>query len=85
MRTMSPETPADAAQTEAARQAVILAFGVVGVLVMVWAQRSAGDPDFYRGQRMRAAKASERALARMAAWCWKRAERARLSYDKDAA
>jgi hypothetical protein len=80
-----PATPGDAASTEAARQAVVLAFGVVSVLIMVWAQRAAADPDFYRGQRMRAAKAAERALARLAAWSWSRAERARRAYDREAA
>jgi|HubBroStandDraft_3_1064219.scaffolds.fasta_scaffold132622_2 hypothetical protein len=80
-----PESPAGAVKSEAARQAVILAFGVVSVLVMVWAQRAAGDPDFYRSQRMRAAKASERILARLAARAWRLAEAARREYDRESA
>jgi hypothetical protein len=78
-----PEQPAtaDTVQTEAARQAVILAFSIVGLLVMVWAQRAASDPDFGRTQKMAAAKTSERFLARLAARAWKLAERARLAYE----
>jgi hypothetical protein len=72
-------------QAEAARQAVILAFGIVSVLIMVWAQRASSDPDFYRAARMRTAKASERLLARLAARAWKSAERARRSYEQDTA
>ena len=78
------EQPADVAQREAARQAVILVFSVIGVLVAIAAQRAAGDPDFYRGLRMRAAKAAERGHARLAAWSWRRAEQARVRYEDDA-
>ena len=60
MVTEQQDTTAATVKGEAARQAVILAFGIVSVLVMVAAQRAAGDPDFYRSQRMKAAKASER-------------------------
>lgn len=70
---------------EAARQAVMLAFGIVSVLVMVWAQRAASDPDFGREQRMRAAKTSERMLARLAARAWRLAERARREYEQESA
>lgn len=82
------EQASDTAATvkgEAARQAVILAFGIVSVLVMVAAQRAAGDPDFYRSQRMKAAKASERLLARLAARAWKLAEAARREYESESA
>jgi hypothetical protein len=82
---MSPENPADIAANEAARQAVILVFSIAGILVMVAAQRAAADPDFYRGLRMRAAKTAERVSARLAAWAWRRAERARRAYEGDAA
>lgn len=82
---MVNEPASDAVQAEAARQAVILVFGIISVLVMVAAQRAAADPDFYRGQRMKAAKAAERGLARVAAWAWRRAERARLRYEDDTA
>ena len=78
-------TPGETAQNEAARQAVILIFGIVSVLLMVAAQRAAADPDFYRTVRMRAAKASERMLARAAACAWRAAERARLRYESDGA
>jgi hypothetical protein len=82
-----PEQPTTSGtvQAETARQAVILAFSVVGVLVMVWAQRAASDPDFGRTQRMAAAKGSERLLARLAARAWKLAERARVAYESDSA
>jgi hypothetical protein len=70
---------------ETARQAVILAFGVASVLVYVWAQRWAADPDLARSGRMRATKQAERAWARLAAWAWHRAEQARRAYEKDSA
>lgn len=79
-----PDT-AGTVQAEAARQAVILAFSIVGVLIMVWAQRASSDPDFHRAARMRAAKAGERAAARLAARAWRLAERARRSYERDTA
>ena len=76
---------AEAAKVEAASQAVKLAFGVAGVLLMIAAQRAAGDPDFYRSLRMRAARRAERLLSQVAARCWQGAERARLAYDKESA
>jgi hypothetical protein len=79
------DSPAVTAKAEAARQLVILAFGIAGVLIMVWAQRASSDPDFYRAARMRAAKVSERLAARVAARSWGLAERARRSYESDAA
>jgi hypothetical protein len=65
--------------------AVTLAFGIAWVLIMVWAQRASSGPDFYRAARMRAAKAGERLAARVAARSWGLAERARRSYEADAA
>jgi hypothetical protein len=82
---MPEQTTSDTVQAETARQAVILAFSIVGVLVMVWAQRAASDPDFGRTQRMAAAKGSERIFARLAARAWKLAERARVAYESDSA
>ena len=83
----SPEEAAASAvvRDEAARQAVILAFGVLSVVLMVWVQRHAADPDWFRSQRMRSAKVSERLLARLAGWSWQRAERARLAYESERA
>lgn len=78
-------TTADSARDEAARQAVILAFSVVGVLIMVAAQRAAGDPDFYRTIRMKASKAAERLAAKAAARAWAAAERARRAYERESA
>lgn len=78
-------TTADTARDEAARQAVILAFSIIGVLLMVAAQRAAGDPDFYRTIRMRATKGAERLLAMAAARAWRAAERARQLYERDSA
>ncbi len=78
-------TPGETAQNEAARQAVILAFSIAGVLLMVAAQRAAGDPDFYRGLRMRWSKAAERVLARAAGRLWAGAERARRAYEGESA
>jgi hypothetical protein len=70
---------------ETARQAIILIFGVASVLVYVWAQRWAADPDLARSGRMHASKRIERAYARLAAWAWHRAEAARRAYEKDRA
>jgi hypothetical protein len=78
-------TPAETAQNEAARQAVILLFGCVSVLLMVAAQRAAGNPDFYAGLRMRTSKAAERMLARLAGVSWRAAERARVAYERESA
>jgi hypothetical protein len=80
-----PLTPAETAQNEAARQAVVLAFSVAGILLYVAAQRAAGDPDFYRGLRMRASKKVERGMALLARWAWHEAERAREAYEQDSA
>jgi hypothetical protein len=77
------EATAEIAKDEAARQAIILAFSIVGVVVMVWAQRHAADPDAARTIRMRGAKSSERWFARLAAWSWHQAEAARLRYEGD--
>jgi len=80
-----PQTAGDTVQAEAARQAVILAFSILGVLVMIAAQRAAGDPDFYRMIRMRASRAAERVLATTAARAWTLAERARRVYESNTA
>lgn len=79
------QTPGDAARTEAARQAVILVMGALGLVVYVWVERHGSDPDFFRGHRMRAAKISERFWAKTAAACWRLAERARVEYERDSA
>jgi hypothetical protein len=78
-------TPGQTAQNEAARQAVILAFGIASVLLMIAAQKASGDPDFWRSCRMWAAKQRERFLARLAARSWRAAERARLAYERESA
>lgn len=78
-------TAADAAQSEAARQAVVLAFSIVSVLVAVAAQRAAADPDFYRTIRMRVTKGAERFLAMAAGRAWLAAERARVAYERESA
>jgi hypothetical protein len=83
---MSPEEQGSSTspvKDETARQAVILAFGVVSVLVYVWAQRWAADPDLARSGRMRAARHAERGWARLAGWAWRRAEQARLAYERE--
>jgi hypothetical protein len=59
---MSMPAPAEAAKTEAARQAVILIFGVVTLLIMMTLMR----PDSVRSLRMRTAAASSRLLSRAA-------------------
>jgi len=64
-------------------QAIILVFSVAGLIIYVWIQRHASDPDAFRRARMRSAKSSERAYARAAGWCWRRAEDARLAYERD--
>jgi hypothetical protein len=83
---MSPDEPQPSVvRDETARQAVILLFGVASVLVYVWAQRWATDPDMSRTTRMRAVKHAERGWARLAGWAWRRAEHARLAYERDSA
>ena len=84
---MTEPTPAPAAEVraEASRQAVILAFSIAGVLLMVAAERAATDPDFGRTLRMRLSKGAERLLAMTAARAWRAAERARLAYERDTA
>jgi hypothetical protein len=78
-------SPGETAQAEAARQAVILVAGIISVLLMVAAQRAAGDPDFYRSARMAVAKRAERVLAVLAGRAWRAAERARVAYEREAA
>lgn len=86
---MEPETttatPGETAKAELARQAVILIMGTLGVLAYVWIERHSSDPDFFRAHRMRAAKASERFWARVAAASWRLAERARVEYERESA
>jgi hypothetical protein len=55
-------TPAQIARAEAAKQAVILAFAVITLLVIM----ALHEPDFLRTQRMRAAAASRRLLTSLA-------------------
>jgi hypothetical protein len=52
-------SPSRVAQQEAVKQAVILAFAVMTLLVFMWLQR----PDSLRAARMRAAAASSRVLS----------------------
>lgn len=87
MSDQQPEVPgaAEAAQSEAARQLVVLAFSVISVLLAVAAQRAAADPDFYRTIRMRVSKGAERFLAMTAARAWRAAERARRVYERESA
>jgi hypothetical protein len=83
---MSHDDPVgEAARTELTRQAIILAFGIVGLVVMAYAQRHATDPDMMRTHKMRASKRAERSWARIAAWSWARAEEARRAYERDCA
>jgi hypothetical protein len=78
-------TPGDAARAETARQVVVLLFGAASLVMYVWVQRWAADPDQARTWRMRAAKTSERGWARVAGWSWRRAEQARLTYERESA
>ena len=80
-----PQSPAETAKAELARQAVILVMGAAGLLIYVWVERHGSDPDFFRAHRMRAAKVSERFWAKSAAACWRLAERARVEYERDSA
>ncbi|HWM96720.1 MAG TPA: hypothetical protein VNO54_06650 [Streptosporangiaceae bacterium] len=75
-------TPGETAQNEAARQAVILLFGIASVLLMVAAQRAAHDP---QGLKMAVTKGAERLLARLAGQAWRAAERARVAYERESA
>lgn len=52
------DTPAEAAKSEAAKQAVILLFMMAGMIAVMAVQ----DPDFLRTLRMRLAAASSRLL-----------------------
>jgi hypothetical protein len=56
-------TPSQAAKTEAAKQAVMLAFMIIGVIVIMAIQ----NPDFLQTWRMRLSAASSRLLS-AAAW-----------------
>lgn len=58
----SSATPAEVAKAEAAKQAVILAFAVATMLVIMGLH----DPDFLRTWRMRLAEASRRLLTSLA-------------------
>lgn len=91
---MNAQTPRQAAETEAARQAVMLAFGVAGaVILMIFQKRLMrgllpGGPG-----PMEEAAARERRWGKAAAWCWRRdlislarragarAEQARADYE----
>jgi hypothetical protein len=82
---MADKSAADSARQTAAEQAIILAFSVVGLAVMIWLQRAGSDPDFARTMRMRSAKHAEKYYAKVAAEAWKRAEAARLLYESERA
>jgi len=90
--TTTAPTPAQVAQTEAAKQAVAFVFGLLTLVVMVKlqkkmiaSQREATAPDAERTERMVWAKRSERAWAWLAGVAWRKAESARLSYERDRA
>lgn len=70
------------AKQEATAQVITILGAVVLVIVYSW-QRKMSEPDHWRQQRMRVAKAAERRLAGLAAWAWGRAERARLAYERE--
>lgn len=82
---MPADETSSVVKDETARQVVVLLFGVASVLLYVWAQRWAADPDVVKTSRMQAMKKTERAYARAAAWCWRRAEQSRLAYERDRA
>lgn len=70
------------AKQELAVQLIGLAALVVAGVIVSW-QRKMSEPDHWRSQRMRWAKATERGAARLAAWAWRHAERARVAYERE--
>lgn len=76
------ERPADTAKRVGTEQAIKIAALAASVLI-VSMQRQLTEADFWRGLRMRAAKTSERAHARLAAWAWHRAESSRKAYESE--
>jgi hypothetical protein len=82
---MPEQSAGESARRTAAEQAIILAFSVAGLAIMLWIQRAGSDPDFARTMRMRSAKHAEKYYARVAAEAWKRAEAARLLYESERA
>ena len=76
------EPAREAAEREAAIQAIRIAALVISVLIVA-SQRHLTEPDFWRGLRMSAAKRAERFWATLAAGAWRRAERHRLAYEAE--
>lgn len=77
------ETPGQAAAAESARQAVALVFMLASVPLFVWVQRKLGDPDIWRTERMRAARAAGIRFDRAAAWCLRQADRCNAAYERE--
>ena len=76
-------TPGEAAKTEAARQAVMFAFTMVGAFVLLLAQhrimkdqqsieQQIADPSGYARIKMERALKAELRWYRVADWCWPR-------------
>jgi hypothetical protein len=78
-------TPGEAAQAEAAKQLVALAFAIAGVCIMLAVERKMRQPDWWRTRKMASARREERLYATAAAWAWRRAETARKSYERETA
>ena len=72
------------ARDEAARQLVILAAGLAFVGLAAWLERVMSSPDAARTIKMHGAHQAEVALATLAAWSWRWAERARVAYQAEA-
>lgn len=81
---MSRPTVPQVIREESARQAVIVAAGLVLIAAGTLAERHLSnlDRDAAHRWRMAAWRTTERAFARAAAWSWGRAEWARLGYER---
>ena len=77
-----PQETRERAKQELIVQLIGLAALAAGVVIASW-QRKTSEPDHWRSQRMRWAKATERGAARLAAWAWRHAERARVAYERE--
>jgi hypothetical protein len=84
---MSDQAEDRTARRELVVQTIALVFGLTAAVALPIVQRNASDPDWWRLQKMRAAKTVERFYARLgwklAGASYRIAEQARVDYEQE--
>ena len=80
-----PVPVGDIVRDEATRQAVILAFSIVGGVIVIWSMRAASRPDLWRTLRMKKALFVKRTANAIADKCHDIAGKAATAYNQERA